>query len=389
MPGVHAVLSASAAKRWLSCPPSGRLCQKLKERFGEESSPFAAEGTLAHAVAELKLRRENGELNGFLFEQELKALGPISSEIDRYTDIYVDVVLEKYYEARKRCPDARLLIEQRLDFSPWVRDGFGTGDALIISDQTLEVIDLKYGKGVPVYAEGNPQARLYGLGALNEFGDLYGFELVRTTIVQPRLESITSETLKRDELLAWGEEIKPIADMAWRGEGEYSAGEHCRFCTARAICKARALKAMDLFQYGFDSPDLIPDEEIPGILKVVDTAEAWLKDIKAYALAQALAGADIRGYKLVHGRRPGRVWTDEDVVLDTLAKAGFTKEQYMTTPSFRSPSDLEKTIGRTAFKSLVGQFTRQGEGALTLVPEDDPRPAANNADNEFADMVQG
>lgn len=388
MPGAHAVLSASAAKRWMSCPPSGRLCQKLKDKMGEDSSPFAAEGTKAHSLSELKLRHELGEINDFLFKEEVKQLGDIPAEMEKATDIYVDDVLARYYEARKLCPDAQLMIEQRLDFSPWVQEGFGTGDAVIISDQTLEVCDLKYGKGVPVFAEGNPQARLYGLGAINEFGALYDFDLVRTTIIQPRLDSITSETLTKAELLQWGDEVKVIADMAWRGEGEYKAGDHCRFCTARAICKARALAAMDLTKYGFDSPDIIPDSEIPGILKVAATAEQWLKDVKAYALNQALQGVEIPGYKLVRGRKPGRVWSDEAAVLDILTKAGYTADQYCKPMEFRSPSDMEKAIGKTAFKSLVGNYTRQGQGALTLVSEDDPRPAAGGASEDFAGLFE-
>ena len=372
----------------MECPPSARLNQKLIERFGETPSPYAAEGTHAHAVAELKLRLELGELNKFSYEKQVGALGELSAEMDRATDYYVDIVLEKYYEAKNRCGEAQLLIEQHLDFSPWVPHGFGTGDAVIVSDMGLEVCDLKYGKGVPVMAEENPQARLYGLGALNEFGAIYGFTHVRNTIIQPRLDSVTSETLTREELIAWGESICDTAQLAWEGKGEFHPGDHCKFCNARAICKARAIESMGVFAYGFDNPDVLPDTAIPEILKVADTAEAWLKDVRAYAMAQALKGAEIRGYKLVRGRAPGRKWRNEDAVIDQAARAGYTEAQYMKPRELMSVSALEKSLGKTAFNALFGEFVTQGDAALTLVPETDKREAYSTADAAFADLVE-
>ena len=386
MPDLHAILSASKAKQWMACPPSARLNQKLSERLGDKSSPYAAEGTKAHSLSELKLRRELGEINQYLFDEQVKALGEIPADMDRYTNDYVDIVIGRYYEARKVCPDALLLVEQRLDFSDWVPHGFGTGDAVIVSDVSLEVLDLKYGKGVPIDAVGNPQARLYGLGALHEFGDLYGFTHVRTTIVQPRLYSVTEETLTREELLAWGEEVKPIAQQAWRGEGEVKPGDHCRFCNARGICRARAIESMGVFVHGFDSPDVLPEEAIPEILRVADTAEAWLKDIRDYARSQAIRGVDYPGWKVVRGKRPGRSFRDESAVVDKLAHAGFTEEQYTKPKTLMSPAELQKSIGKAAFDALLSDQVVQGEGALTLVPEDDKRPAYNNADLQFADL---
>ena len=388
MPGIHATLSASKAHQWMACPPSARLSQKLEERFGDSPTPYAAEGTQAHALAELKLRLENGELNKFNFGEQRKAIGDVPAEMDRATDRYVDIVLEKLYSARKSCPDAQLLIEQRLDFSPWVPHGFGTGDAVIISDTLLEVCDLKYGKGVPVSAVENPQARLYGLGALNEFGVLYGFTHVRDTIIQPRLDSVTEETLSREELLDWGESIVPVAEQAWRGEGEFKAGDHCKFCAARAICKARAIESMGVFVYGFDNPDVLPDSSIPEILRVADTAEAWLKDVRSYALSQALQGDTIPGYKLVRGRAPGRKWMKEDEVIDQAARAGYSEEQYLEPRKLMSVSNLEKSLGKTAFKALFGKYVTQGDGALTLVPESDKRPEYSSADAAFADLAE-
>lgn len=387
MPGAHSLLSPSAAHRWLSCPPSARLHSKLNERLGETESSFAREGTQAHALAELKLRRENGEINQFRFDAEKKLLEPIPAEMDRATDYYVDVVLERLYAARKVCPDAQLFVEQRLDMSRWVPQCFGTSDAVIVSDQTLEVLDFKFGKGVPVDAVGNPQARLYALGAIDAFGDLYGFKSIRETIIQPRLDSVTEETLSLDDLLQWGESIGPAAQQAWRGQGEFNPGEHCRFCAAKAICAARATKAMSIFENGFGSPDVIPEENIAGILKVADMAEAWLHDIRSYAYQQAMKGEQFAGFKLVRGRAPKRTWTNEDEVIDQMARAGYAKEQYTEQPKLMSVAALEKSIGKTAFKALLAPLTQQGEAQLILVPESDKREEYSSADMSFADLA--
>lgn len=387
MPGTHALLSPSAAHRWLNCPPSARLHARLSERLGDQGSAYAQEGTKAHALAELKLRLANGEINGFRYEAEKKLLGDIPSEMDRATDFYCDSVLEKLFALRRVCPDARLFIEQKLDMSRWVPQCFGTSDAVIVSDQTLEVIDLKYGKGVPVDAKDNPQARLYALGAADEFGSLFGFKTVRETIIQPRLDSVTEETLPLTDLLAWGDGIIPTAQLAWEGRGEYRPGEHCRFCAAKAVCAARAAQAMSIFGNSFgDSPDVIPEESIAGILKVADLAEAWLHDIRSYAYAQAMKGEKFDGFKLVRGRAPKRTWTDEDAVVDQMARAGYSVEQYTETPKLMSVAALEKSIGKTAFRALVSQFTQQGDAPLILVPEDDRREAFDSADMSFADL---
>lgn len=390
---VHALLSASGAKRWMSCPPSARLEERLKTVLGESSSPFAAEGTKAHSLSELKLLRELGRMgepngvNEFNYTKRREALGEIPAEMENATDFYVDTVMEKFMMARKACPDAKLLIEVRLDFSRWVPHGFGTGDSVIVSDVLLEVIDLKYGKGVRVEAEENPQARCYGLGALDLFGELYGFPKVRNTIVQPRLDHVPEETLTREELLRWAEEeLKPKAELAWRGEGEFHAGDHCRFCVARAICRARAMDAMKVLD-SMEALDTLPESEIPRILDLADVAMDWIKDLKQYALSQALRGQRWPGYKLVHGRRPARVWKDEEAAEEQLIRAGYTKQEYTVEPKLRTVSQMEKAIGKTAFATLLGDFTTQPEGAPTLVPEDDKRPEIQSAEFDFADLT--
>lgn len=385
MPGLHATLSASSSKRWLSCPPSARLEEKLRGKFGDKSSPYAEEGTKAHALAELKLRRHNGEINDFLFKTEREVMGDLPNEMERYTDIYADTVLEKLFGARKSDPGAQLYIEQRLDFAPWVPNGFGTGDAVIISGQTLEVCDLKYGKGVPVSAVDNPQARLYGLGAINAFGKLYDFDHVRNTIIQPRLDSISEETLTRAELLEWGESIKPIAEMAWKGEGEFQTGDHCRFCAARAICAKRASEALSLVRYGFDTPNVISDDDLPGILAVLDVAEQWCKDIRDYAKNQALNGVRLYGWKLVRGRRGARTFTDEQMVREQLNRAGYDNE-VIEKHGLKSVAEIEKIVGKNAFDALVGSYVAQKDGALELAPEDDKRPEYSTANVDFGDM---
>jgi hypothetical protein len=385
MPGTHAILSPSKSKQWMACPPSARLNAKLAERFGEQSSEYAAEGTKAHALAELKLRQELGEINKFSYESQRKALGEIPKEMDRYTDDYFDNVLGMYYEAKRTCPDAQLFVEQRLDMSPWIPSCFGTGDAVIVSDDILIVADLKYGKGVPVVAEHNPQARCYGLGAYNAFGSIYSFKTIRNVIIQPRLDSVTEETLSLEDLLAWGEEVKPLAAQAWRGDGEFHTGDHCRFCNARAICKARVFESFDVLTHCVDSPDVLPDELVPELLRIADTAEAWLKDLKAYALAQALLGQEWAGYKVVRGKRPARAFRDAEEAEQQLIRAGYTPEQYMKS-SMKSVAEVEKLMGKSAFKAIMGEQVVQGEGGFTLVPESDKRTTYEAADLAFADM---
>lgn len=393
MPGVHAILSASGAHRWMACPPSARLEEKLKDRMGEQSSPFAAEGTKAHALAELKLLREKHRLgdedgiNEFCYQKRREKLGDIPDEMDTATDFYVDIIMEKFMAARCQTPDAKLLVEVRLDFSRWVPHGFGTGDVVIVSDVFLEVCDLKYGKGVRVEAPGNPQARCYGLGAYVIYGDLYDFKTIRTTIIQPRLDHVSEETQPVTALLEWADTIlSPAANLAWEGKGEFNPGEHCRFCVARAICFARAQEAMRILSQGMESPGVIPEDEIPRILEVADVITDWVKDLKQYALSQATRGHRWRGYKLVRGKRPPRVWKNEDAVIDQLSRAGVPQEDYEER-KLKSVAKIQKLVGKSAFDAIFAELTYQGEGAFTLVPESDGRPEVNPADADFSDLI--
>lgn len=408
-PQLHAILGASSAKRWLTCTPSARLGERLTSRFGSESSPYAQEGTKAHALAEIKVRKafyaadgmtttvysrmsqEERDaytgINAFRYDALRAELGDIPSDMEHATDAYCDVVMEKYLSAKDQDASTRLLLEQRLDYSRWVPSGFGTGDCVIVSDSLLEIADLKYGLGIPVDAVDNPQLRLYGLGAIAKFGQLYDFPAVRMTIIQPRLESVSEETLDRVELLDWAEaDVREKAQQAWKGIGEFVPGDHCRFCPAKAVCSARVAEALKLFRYGFETPGLIPDEQIPGILETLDVAEAWIKDFRAYAEKQALNGQKFPGWKLVRGKKPNRRWADPEEVRAQLLRAGYAPGQIETT-SLKPVGEIEKTIGAKAFRALVGGLVAQGEGRLTLVPESDKRLEYASADAAFADLI--
>ncbi len=408
-PQLHAILGASSAKRWLTCTPSARLGERLTSRFGSESSPYAQEGTKAHALAEIKVRKafyaadgmtttvysrmsqEERDaytgINAFRYDALRAELGDIPADMEHATDAYCDVVMEKYLSAKDQDASTRLLLEQRLDYSRWVPSGFGTGDCVIVSDSLLEIADLKYGLGIPVDAVDNPQLRLYGLGAIVKFGQLYDFPAVRMTIIQPRLESVSEETLGRVELLDWAEaEVRERAQQAWKGIGDFVPGDHCRFCPAKAVCSARVAEALKLFRYGFESPGLIPDEQIPGILETLDVAEAWIKDFRAYAEKQALNGQKFPGWKLVRGKKPNRRWADPEEVRAQLLRAGYAPGQIETT-SLKPVGEIEKTIGAKAFRALVGGLVAQGEGRLTLVPESDKRLEYASADAAFADLI--
>ena len=408
-PTLHAVLSPSSSSRWISCPPSARLCERLEKRFDKKDSPYAREGTLAHALGELKIRnalyhademttaklsrmsQEEQEayqgINDFRFKALREELGEVSKDVERATDTYCDVVMNKYHEARDNDPSTVLLLEQRVDLSRWVPGSFGSSDCIIVSDNLLEVCDYKNGVGIPVSAVDNPQIRLYELGAYAKYRHLYDFDQVRGTIIQPRLDSLSDETLSVAALLDWANNyVAPRAHLAWSGEGEFVTGEHCRFCAAKAICSARVAEAMKLFRYGLESPGVIPDEQIPEILATLDLAEAWISDIRNYAESQALRGQKWQGYKLVRGKRPNRKWSDPEEVKAQLLRAGYGLEQFEK-HELKPPGEVEKALGKTAFRALLDGLVSQGDGRLTLVPESDKRQEYSAADADFSDLL--
>ncbi len=372
-PEKHAVLSASSAHRWLNCTPSALL----EQLFPGKESNAAAEGTAAHALCEHKLRRA----------MKMQSRKPTSKyhsdEMDEHTDSYVQFVLETLAEVRQNYPDAVLLMEQRLDFSSWVPGGFGTGDCIIISDDLLHIIDFKYGQGVLVEAENNPQMMLYALGALSVFGCLYDIRRVAMTIYQPRRQNVDTWELTTEQLTAWAEDtLIPRALLAAAGEGDFCPGEWCRFCRAAVKCKARAEEKLDLLRYEFADPPLLSDEDIAAILPKLDTLSYWAADIAAYAEDAAInQGKSWPGFKVVEARTIRR-YTDEDAVAQAARNAGYTD---IFRKRLLSVAEMEKYMGRENFRAILGGLVEKPIGQPTLVPDSDKRPAIDTTNQDFTD----
>jgi hypothetical protein len=381
----HAVLSASGAYRWLACPPSARL----EEQFEETTSTYAEEGTLAHGIAEQKLRFLLKQISAQDYAQALQIFEKnefYSASMLDYIETYASIVMKKVNEAKARSADAVVLLEQKLDFSDWVPEGFGTGDVVIISDGVLEIIDLKYGKGVPVAAEDNAQMRLYALGALATFDSLYDIKIIRMTIVQPRLDSVSSDEITAEMLYWWADtELIKRAQLAWEGKGEFQAGEHCQFCRARFNCRARAEANLELAKMDFRKPELLTDEEIGEVLKQADELKAWVSDVFDYALVQARDhGKKFKGWKLVEGRSV-RKYADEEAVAKTLLEAGY-KEEQIYEKKLWGITAMEKLLGKTKFGELLKGLVVKPAGKPTLVPESDKRPEINSITAAVADF---
>ena len=389
MSGAHALLSASGAARWLACPPSARL----EEQEPDSTSTYAQEGTLAHAIAELMLRKALGRVDAEAYEAALseRRKDPLwAPEMEGYLEECVAVVEMCLTSARERCADPVVFLEQPLDYSEWALEGFGTGDIVIIADELLDVIDLKYGQGVPVDAVGNPQLRLYGLGALGAFRHLYDIERIRMTIVQPRLDSISCEELSVEELLAWAEEdVKPRAELAHAGAGELTTGPHCGFCRVHARCPAQAEEALALARHEFALPPLLTLEAVAEILPQAEKVDAWLKQLQAYATAEAQAGRKVPGYKLVEGRS-NRVYSDEDKAAEALLAQGYDGEKIYQPRKLKGITDMTKTLTKKTFAELLENpgLVIKPAGKPVLVPETDARPelqSAEQARNDFAE----
>lgn len=382
----HAILSASGSHKWLNCPPSALLEAKIPDK----STEYSKEGTAAHELAEIYLQYHVGNISKTTRTRRInkfkKENGYYSKEMDDYVNQYVDIVLEKINEAKSdSVNDPIVMIEQKLDFSEWVPDGFGTGDVVIVADNYIEIIDLKYGKGVPVSAENNPQARLYALGAVSQFGILYDFEEVRSTIVQPRLDNISTEVLSIKELKSWADEIvRPKAELAAKGEGEFVTGEHCQFCKIKATCRARAEMNLELAKYEFAEPEQLDTNEIGEILHKLTELEKWAKDIKDYAQEQALKhGVKIPGWKVVEGRS-NRKYTDEAKIIEVL-KSDYELDD-VAPRKLLTITKLEKLIGKKAFTEKVAQYVIKPPGKPTLVPESDKRPELNSVESAKEDF---
>lgn len=359
MPGTHAILSASSSARWLACPPSARINAELPET----TSVYAEEGTKAHALAEKTLK---GYLAGGSADVQSD-----NEEMKEAVQRYVDICIEKINAAKKASPDAVVHVEFRLDFSTYVPDGFGTGDMVIVSDKSLEICDLKYGKGVPVSAEGNTQMRLYALGAVEEFGMLYAFDTVHMTIIQPRLDSVSTDTLSAGKLLDWGRSIIPIAKEAYDGKGEFQAGDHCRFCKFRPQCKALAAYMTE--KTSLRKKQTLTDLETVSILQAAKDIKRWLTDLEDYALGKALDGYDWPGMKIVEGRSK-RVITDPDAAAAALIDKGFDADAVYKPRELQTLTALEKLVGKKSLAEALGGLIEKPDGKPTLVELSDKRP---------------
>ncbi|KGP75468.1 nuclease [Desulfosporosinus sp. Tol-M] len=372
----HALLSASSAHRWIACPPSALLSKK----FEDSSSSFAQEGTDAHTLAQYKLEK----LLGLQTKDPTESLSFYDEEMNDHAENYASFVLEQVEKAKEACADPQVLIEQKLDFSRYVPEGFGHVDCLIIADGTLIVIDYKYGLGIKVSSERNPQMFCYALGGLALFDGIYDIDNVRLVIYQPRRENISEYSISKSELIQWaGDVLSPTAQLASKGEGEYKAGEHCQFCKAKATCRKRAEYNLELAKYDFEVPATLDHNEIAAILTKADELVSWVSDVKEYALKEALNGIKFEGFKLVAGRS-NRKYTDETAAADLVIAAGkdpFEKKLLGITA-------MTALLGKKAFEDILGGLTYKPPGKPVLVTVDDKRPEFNSAYEDF-DENQG
>ena len=369
----HAVLSASSSHRWLQCPPSAIAA----EGYPAQDTEFTREGTMAHEVAEAVV----GGVNPDVLRQDILSTcycGDTTLEMVECAEAYRDYIQEQIRGDQKL-----ILLEQRVDFSEWVPDGFGTADCIIIQGDVMDVIDYKYGKGVAVSAEDNPQMKLYGLGALYDYGFLADVQKVRLHIFQPRINNVSVYELSADNLLKWGDEVvKPVAALAAKGQGEYKAGDHCKFCPHAGRC--RELTAVCTKTISFHGgvevnvPHLAPFE-VAAILEQEPLITLWLKRVKDQALKSMLSGETVPGYKVVAGRG-SRGWADDLEVAGILEKAGYIEEE-ITETKLLSVAQMEKAIGKKKVAELLSGQILSHTGAPTIANEKDRRPAYNPADD--------
>ena len=366
----HSLLSPSSSHRWIACQKSARLT----ENYPDAGSNYAAEGTMAHSVAEAKLKHRLG-LSGAPPNCE-------NAEMDECTDDYVAFVMEQL----EGLTDPKVFVEQRVDCSRWVPECQGTCDALIVSDGVLHVIDLKFGRGLKVSAEDNAQLQIYGLAALEMFGYLYDIDVVRMSIFQPRLANCSTWEVFRESLENWAEDtLKPAAELAWNGEGSYKAGDHCQFCKAKSACRERANENMALAAYDFREPPLLENNEIASLLGKIDELVSWASDVKEFALAEALNGVSFYGWKVVEGRS-NRKYTDETAVAEAVTEIGIDPYEHKVL----GVTAMTSLLGKKRFEETLGGLIEKPAGKPVLVPEADKRQEINinTAADDFADPIE-
>lgn len=407
-PEKHALLSASSASRWLTCTAAPRF----EEGLPESTSTYAEEGRLAHAIAELKVLKKFTVMTGRTYTTRLNKLKKdalYDQEMDRTTDLYLEHLTE---QAMLYDSSPTVVAEVKVDFGEYVPEGFGTCDCVMIGGDTLSITDYKHGKGVPVSAVGNPQMRLYALGALKRYAPVFGdtIKQVRMTIDQPRLDSYTSDLITVEELRAWGESIKPIAQKAFSGLGEFVPGEHCRFCRGKAQCRARANVNTALEDFkdcvpagsvkpgefvpqihsyltpgGVEVHPLLSDAEIGDLLIRAQQLVQWYKDLEEYATKALLDGKPIEGWKLVAGRS-NRTFTDQDAAIKAVIAAGYD-EALVYDRKPKTLSELEKLMGKAEFAEKIGSYVVKPLGKPTLALATDKREVYNPAAADFAGVV--
>ena len=372
----HAFLAASASERWLHCPPSAKLCAQEDD----QGSEYARQGSDAHALCEHLLLKALGRET----RDPTEDLTYYDSEMQEAAEAYAAFVMEQVAEAKTVCHDPLICVEQTVDFSKWVQHGFGTADALIVADDTLYITDMKYGVGCLVTADGedgtgNSQLKCYALGAIDTFGDLYDINRIRLSIFQPRRDNVDTFELTKADLLQWADDVlAPIAKLAYEGQGEFEAGNHCQFCRVKATCRKRAEYAMELAKYEFADAPTLDENEIAEILPQIDTLVSWAEDIKSYALNQALSGVRYPGFKLVAGRS-NRKYADEAAVARVVSEAGYDPYD----KKLVGITEMTKRLGKKRFEELLNGLLIKPEGKPVLVPATDTRPELNNAKNDF------
>ena len=367
----HAVLSASSAARWIACPQSARL----NVEKSDTPSEYAAQGTDAHTLCEYKLRKALGER----VRDPTKKLSSYDSEMEECAEFYVQFVMGLVTQFREESKDTMVSVEQRVDFSGFVPEGFGTADTLIISGTTICIVDYKHGKGIEVSADHNPQMMCYARGCIQMFDGLYDIEEVRMVIFQPRLANISKFSISKADLLAWAADtLVPAARLAHAGEGEFCAGVHCQFCRIKATCRKRAEYNLELARYDFEMPSTLEDAEVEAVLAKADTLAAWVSDIKEYALQRAIQGKQWTDWKLVEGRS-NRKYTDEAAVAKTVKEAGF--EPYEQ--KLLGITAMTGLLGKNKFEELLGSLVIKPQGKPTLAPMSDKRPVMNTAAEDF------
>lgn len=345
----------------------------------DKASAFAMEGTSAHELCEYKLRNALG----MEAEKPTENLDFYNTEMEECAEGYATYILELVEKAKKNCSDPVVMVEQRVDFSRYVPEGFGTADCIIIADETLNIVDYKHGKGVEVSAEDNPQMKLYALGALELFDCLYDISKVQMTIFQPRLSNVSVFVMDKADLLNWAnDELTAKAELAFEGKGELCCGEWCKFCKAKSNCKERARVNMEMAQYEFRKSSLLTDEEVVKILSRIDELTSWASDVKNFALEQAVRGKQWPGWKVVEGRS-NRKYTDEGAVAQVVKNAGYNPYD----EKIMGITNMTKMLGKEKFNELLGDFVERPQGKPTLVPEDDNRPRMNTAKEDFKEEI--